>query len=133
MSATEHDNATTCLQMVTAIARRYDDWWAIEVPEIPGLFTQVRRLDQVAAMVKDAAATLNVKVNGVKVTPKLSEQDELMLQRMLDAKSAAIKTQEEASMLMRETVRILRNQGLTVRDVAELTGVTPQRISSLKA
>ena len=133
MSVTEHDNATNCLQKVTAIARRCDDWWAIEVPEIPGLFTQVRRLDQVAAMVKDAAATLNVKVNGVKVTPKLSEQDELMLQRMLDAKSAAIKTQEEASILMRETVRILRNQGLTVRDVAELTGVTPQRISSLKS
>ena len=101
MSVTEHNNATTCLQMVTAIARRCDGWWAIEVPEIPGLFTQVRRLDQIAAMVKDAAA--------------------------------AIKTQEEASMLMRETVRILRNQGLTVRDVAELTGVTPQRISSLKA
>ena len=133
MSATEHDNATTCLQMVTAIARRCDGWWGIEVSEIPGLFTQVRRLDQVAAMVKDAAATLNVEVNGVKVTPKLSEQDELMLQRVLDGKSAAIKTQEEASMLMRETVRILRNQGLTVRDVAELTGVTPQRISLLKA
>lgn len=133
MSVTEHDNATNCLQKVTAIARRCDGWWAIEVPEIPGLFTQVRRLDQVAAMVKDAAATLNVKVNGVKVTPKLSEQDELKRQRMLDAKSAAIKTQGKSSMLMRETVRILRNQGLTVRDVAELTGVTPQRISLLKA
>ena len=60
-------------------------------------------------------------------------EDESKRQRMLDAKSAAIKTQEEASMLMRETVRILRNQGLTVRYVAELTGVTPQRISSLKA
>lgn len=60
-------------------------------------------------------------------------EDESKRQRMLDAKSVAIKTQEEASMLMRETVRILRNQGLTVRDVAEITGVTPQRISSLKA
>ncbi|RIY22537.1 transcriptional regulator [Gardnerella vaginalis] len=60
-------------------------------------------------------------------------EDESKRQRMLDAKSAAIKTQEEASILMRETVRILRNQGLTVRDVAELTGVTPQRISSLKS
>ena len=38
--------------------------------------------------------------------------------KRLDAKSAAIKTQQEASMLMRETVHILRNQGLTVRDVA---------------
>ena len=60
-------------------------------------------------------------------------EDESKRQRMLDAKSAAIKTQEEASMLIRETVRLLRNQGLTVRDVAELTGVTPQRISSLKS
>ena len=60
-------------------------------------------------------------------------EDESKRQRMLDAKSAAIKTQEEASMLMRETVRLLRNQGLTVRDVAELMGVTPQRISSLKS
>ena len=60
-------------------------------------------------------------------------EDESKRQRMLDAKSAAIKTQEEASMLMRETVHLLRNQGLTVRDVAELTGVTPQRISSIKA
>ena len=60
-------------------------------------------------------------------------EDESKRQRMLDAKSAAIKTQEEASILMRETVRILRNQGLTVRDVAELMGVTPQRISSLKS
>ncbi|UQA84636.1 XRE family transcriptional regulator [Gardnerella vaginalis] len=60
-------------------------------------------------------------------------EDESKRQRMLDAKSAAIKTQEEASILMRETVRILRNQGLTVCDVAELTGVTPQRISSLKS
>lgn len=60
-------------------------------------------------------------------------EDESKRQRMLDAKSAAIKTQGKSSMLMRETVRILRNQGLTVRDVAELTGVTPQRISLLKA
>ena len=60
-------------------------------------------------------------------------EDESKRQRMLDAKSAAIKTQQEASMLMRETVHLLRNQGLTVRDVAELTGVTPQRISSLKS
>ncbi len=25
---------------VTAIAERSDSWWAIEIPEIPGLFTQ---------------------------------------------------------------------------------------------
>ena len=36
---------------LTAKAQRSDKWWAIEVPEIPGLFTLARRLDQVAEMV----------------------------------------------------------------------------------
>ena len=39
---------------VTAKARRSGDWWAIEVPEIPCLFTQAKRLDQVVEMVSDA-------------------------------------------------------------------------------
>ena len=43
---------------VNAIAVQSGDWWAIEVPEIPGLFTQVRRLDEAPRMVRDAAALL---------------------------------------------------------------------------
>ena len=43
---------------VTANAVRSGNWWAIEVPEIPGLFTQARRLDQAASMVQDAATLL---------------------------------------------------------------------------
>ena len=41
---------------LTAKVERSGKWWAIEVPELPGLFTQARRLDQVAAMVREAAA-----------------------------------------------------------------------------
>lgn len=43
---------------LTANATRSDGWWAVDVPEIEGLFTQARRLDQVPAMVQDAAALL---------------------------------------------------------------------------
>lgn len=43
---------------LTAKATRVGKWWAIEVPEIEGLFTQTRHLDQVEAVVKDAAAGL---------------------------------------------------------------------------
>jgi predicted RNase H-like HicB family nuclease len=43
---------------VTAYVTRSDGWWAVEVPEVPGLFTQARTLDQVPAMVIDAVALM---------------------------------------------------------------------------
>ncbi len=36
---------------VTAKVTHTGDWWAIAVPEVPGLFTQAKRLDQVEEMV----------------------------------------------------------------------------------
>lgn len=53
----------------TANATRQGGWWAIEVREIPGLFTQARRLEQVPEMVIDAAATLGHAVEDVEVVP----------------------------------------------------------------
>lgn len=43
---------------LTAHCRRSGHWWAVEVPEIPGLYTQARKLSQVKMMVLDAAALL---------------------------------------------------------------------------
>jgi predicted RNase H-like HicB family nuclease len=43
---------------VTAKTQRSGGWWAVEVPEIPGVFTQAKRLDQVEAMVRDAVAVM---------------------------------------------------------------------------
>lgn len=33
-----------------AHAVRSGNWWAIDVPDVPGAFTQVRRLDQAESM-----------------------------------------------------------------------------------
>ena len=60
---------------VTARVRRRDGWWAVEVPEIPGLFTQAKRLDQIPSMVRDAAGMLGVKVEDVSVESILDEAD----------------------------------------------------------
>lgn len=46
-----------------------DGMWAVEVPEIPGLFTQARSLDQVGAMVADAAELLGHPKAEVTVVP----------------------------------------------------------------
>ena len=62
---------------VTAKAERSGSWWAVEVPEIPGLFTQARRLDLVPAMVVEAASLLDVDLElaDVTVEPHLSSED----------------------------------------------------------
>ena len=116
---------------VTAIAQRSGDWWAIEVPEIPGLFTQTRRLGQIDGMVRDAAKLLGHEISQVTVQAKLSEQDEQMLRDLLAARSEADEAQEKASRLTRGTISALRKQGMTVRDVADVIGLTPQRVSAL--
>lgn len=122
---------TTPQASVTARAQRCDGWWAIEVPEIPGLFTQTRRLDQIPGMVKDAAALLGERVETVRVEPILGEEDERLVQEMLEAKHTASQAQAKASQLSGRTVRALKTQGLTVRDIASIMGITPQRVSAI--
>ena len=117
---------------VTARCERSDGWWAVEVPELPGLFTQARRLDQVAGMVRDAARMLDVKVGEVNVEPVMDEATARLLSELFDAKGEAKAAQERASKIMRETVSMLRSDGLTVRDVAAVTGVSLQRVSALQ-
>lgn len=102
------------------------------MPELPGLFTQARRLDQVAGMVRDAARMLDVKVGEVNVEPVMDEATARLLRELFDAKGEAKAAQEHASKIMRETVSMLRSDGLTVRDVAAVTGVSPQRVSALQ-
>ncbi|MPY92522.1 MAG: hypothetical protein GEV08_05470 [Acidimicrobiia bacterium] len=43
-----------------AVCRRRGAWWAVEVLALSGVFTQVRSLDDVAAMVQDAATLAGV-------------------------------------------------------------------------
>ena len=76
---------------VTARVTRSEGWWAISVEEIPGLFTQARRLDQVANMVRDAASLLGVEVDAVEVLPVLDSDS----QRMLEELEAARREAEE--------------------------------------
>ena len=119
---------------VTAKAERSGSWWAVEVPEIPGLFTQARRLDLVPSMVIEAASLLDVELepDDVAVDPQLSEADALSVGR---ARQASIDARYVASIAYdasREAVARLRGDGLSVRDVATLMGLSPQRVSAIE-
>jgi len=119
---------------ITATAVRCDGWWAIETVDVPGLYTQARRLDQVEAMVKDAASMLLGRPEEdftVVVVPKLPIAER---RRIDDARAARARLSDAESAMAkasRAVVADLRAQGLIVRDVATLIGVTPSRVSQL--
>ncbi len=119
---------------VTAKAERSGSWWAVEVPEIPGLFTQARRLDLVPAMVVEAASLLDVDLElaDVTVEPHLSSEDADAIASARHASNTARRHAAISSRLSREAVARLRGQGLSVRDVAELMHVSPQRVSAIE-
>lgn len=118
---------------ITVIAERNKGWWVISTPEIPGLFTQARRLDQIEHMVRDAAEVLDEPVDDIEIKPILGEEDTTLLHELLQAKEEARQAQEHASTLAKKTIDKLRSQGLSVRDVATVVGVSPQRISAISS
>ena len=120
---------------VTATATRIGDWWAIEVTDMKGgLHSQARRLDQVAATVADAVALVaDVPRNTIEVNviPKLPPRDAELIDAARHASQEAARAAELASQLSRQAVAQLRSEGMTVRDVGGLLGVSPQRVSQL--
>lgn len=119
---------------VTAKAERSGNWWAVEVPEIPGLFTQARRLDLVPSMVVEAASLLDVELepDDVSVNPRLPEPDVSTLLQAARASAEARRVAAVAYDASREAVARLRGDGLSVRDVAMLMNLSPQRVSAIE-
>lgn len=119
---------------VTAKVTRSGDWWAIEVPEVPGVFTQAKRLDQVAAVVADAVSLMEgVDAESVEVAiaPQLRTEVRLDVEKALRLKRVAAVAADEASTQLRSAAAEVLAEGLSVRDAAVLLELSPQRISQL--
>ena len=118
----------------TARARRSGSWWAIDVPELPGVYSQARRLDRVESMARDAIAlfldvdpaTLDIRVETI-----LSSD----LRRDVDAvgrlRAESDRLQAESSGALRHLTHELLGRGLSVRDAAVILGISHQRVSQL--
>jgi hypothetical protein len=111
-------------------------WWAVRVPELPGVFTQARRLDQVDGLAREAidlamsvghapkrkyAVQVDAHVPGL--------DDDLGAVRALRAD--AERAQAEAAERTRLIARRLADRGLTVRDIGAALGVSYQRAAQL--
>lgn len=112
-------------------------WWAITVPDLGGVFSQARRLDQVHAMAREAIALMlnideaDVGELDIDVEPPPRVVD------LLDALRRSEVQAEDARKTLADTQRRvaeeLRAEGLPLRDVGELLGVTHQRVSQILA
>ncbi|GAB2942000.1 hypothetical protein GCM10027280_33240 [Micromonospora polyrhachis] len=116
----------------TAACKRAGNWWAITVPEIPGVFTQARRLDQVEVMTRDAIAMfLDVAPKSFDVEVRPEVPPIVATARKARAKLVEVeKSAEEATV---EAARELLAEGYTVRDAGKLLGISAQRVSQLTA
>ena len=118
----------------TARARRSGGWWAIDVPELPGVYSQTRRLDRVEPMARDAIAlfldvdptTLDIRVETI--LPSDLRRDVDAVSRL---RAEADRVQAESSGAMRRLTHQLLGRGMSVRDAAAILGISHQRVSQL--
>ena len=110
------------------------NWWAIQIDELDGVFSQARRLEQVEDMARDAiAATQDVATDSFAVTvvPELPAKVQAILDEVRATRAAAELASEVASMKAREAARILHEEGMPLRDVGRVLGVSHQRAHQL--
>ena len=116
-------------------ARRSGGWWAITVPEQPGVFSQARRLDQVEAMARDAIAVArgidpeDVAPIVIEVVPPDSVKG--MLDELKASLDAAESATAHAVATRRRVARMLHDMGMPMRDVGVLIGMSHQRVSQI--
>ena len=118
----------------TARARRSGSWWAIDVPELPGVYSQARRLVRVESMARDAIA-LFLDVDPATLDIRVETNLPSELRRDVDAvgrlRAEADRLQVESSGAMRHLTGELLGRGLSVRDAAAILGISHQRVSQL--
>ena len=116
------------------VCERSDGWWAIRVQELPGVFTQVRRLDLAEGMARDAISTFQQRradsfaVEVIAVPPSGTARVVTRARRAREDAEAAHSVASEVTVAA--AVALVRG-GLTVRDAGLLLGLSHQRIAQL--
>ena len=121
----------------TALCVRSGDWWAVTVPEVPGVFTQARRLDQVEKMARDAIALLTGVPDDsfdIVISPQLTPDVGAEVDAAQELRDTAERYQREATAAARAVAAKLTGQyRLTLRDAARIIGLSHQRVAQLVA
>jgi DNA-directed RNA polymerase specialized sigma subunit len=118
-------------------AERTSEGWQAEVPGPEGFTVTARRLDQCKDLVAERVKTLEEQKGNAEVCEVVIKVEAELPGIICDLEAAKIKMQkaqklqDEASSEIRDVVSRMRDEGLTMRDIAVLLGVSPQRVAQL--
>jgi len=118
-----------------ALVTREDRWWMVHVPEIGGL-TQARRLSEAKSMARSLVAiTLDIPPDSFEVdvevekvgTVKVAERTA----RLRATRETATRLEREVQTDAESLARDLANEGLPLRDIGDILGISYQRAHQL--
>ncbi len=117
---------------LVANCERQAEGWSVDVPELD-LHTSAKRLDKVVDLVKKVAIEKGAEDNCDLVIKVIASMPGIIcdIESAQHKMKEAARLQEEASGEIRNVVARMRDEGLTLRDIAVLLGVTPQRVAQL--
>lgn len=114
---------------------RSGQWWAIKVPQVEGVYSQCRRLDQVAQNAREAIALMldvdEQQVGGLEVVVTPPDKAAATLRHLEASTVAADEASRVAAVARQEAIETLQAEGLPLRDIGELVGISHQRVSQL--
>ena len=120
----------------TVLAQRDGTWWAIRAVELPGVFSQARRLERVEHMAREAISLLlDVAADSfdVEVRQVVDPEADRLVADAIQARSDALEHQRIAATKSRDAVRTLDRLGLPQRDIGRLLRLSHQRVAQLLA
>jgi len=108
-----------------------DGWWLARVKEVPGVLTDGRTLAATRRRIREALATA---VDDAWEATLVEEYPQGVVQgvrAVRRARERALEASAAARTEMRRAVRRLADLGLSLRDAADLLGVSHQRVMQL--
>lgn len=109
-------------------------WWAVEVPEVQGCRTQARTLREARRRIRDALALFvdDAETADLVDDIRLPTEARRAIDRMTAARRRAEEKAKYAADSASAAARVLTERmGISVRDAAEVLGVSFQRVHQL--
>ncbi|MFO1539053.1 MAG: type II toxin-antitoxin system HicB family antitoxin [Chloroflexota bacterium] len=122
------------MRSFTVVAQRAGAWWAIEVPELRGVFTQARNLDQAEAMARDAIALfLDLPADTIAIELQVVAPPEVqsVVDQALRAKEESERARAAAALAMQRAVAAAAGLGITSRDTGRMLRISHQRVAQV--
>jgi hypothetical protein len=116
----------------TALCERAGRWWTIHVPQVEGLTSQVRSLDQAEIVARQLVSrSLRIPLESVRV--EVIPDAPVPVAVALRQRHAARQATEAAARSTREALAALARDGMVFHDAATLLGLSPAEIEQYGA